>query len=148
MLERWLILCTGHVFGKSVDNLKSPCVLQSWRTRSPCFHCHRPSFLMKTGFKAQNQDKTQHESQGTGTTHRNMQHRPWSKIPLYLVAVAGMDPYSRRFTWELLRRGRAGRCTLLSTHFMEEAEHLGDRIAMLRQGKLRCCGSPLFLKSR
>lgn len=64
------------------------------------------------------------------------------------VKSIGMDPYSRRFTWELLRRGRAGRCTLLSTHFMEEAEYLGDRVAMLRQGRLRCYGSPLFLKSR
>ncbi|CAM9889128.1 unnamed protein product, partial [Hapterophycus canaliculatus] len=62
--------------------------------------------------------------------------------------TSGMDPYSRRFTWDLLRRGRAGRCTLLSTHFMEEADHLGDRVAMLRKGKLRCAGSPLFLKSR
>lgn len=67
---------------------------------------------------------------------------------LLLLLVAGMDPYSRRFTWDLLRRGRAGRCTLLSTHFMEEAEHLGDRVAMLRKGRLRCAGSPLFLKSR
>lgn len=64
------------------------------------------------------------------------------------VHHAGMDPYSRRFTWDLLRRRRAGRCTLLSTHFMEEADHLGDRIAMLRKGRLRCAGSPLFLKSR
>eukprot|EP00752_Nemacystus_decipiens_P003898 g3578.t3 len=62
--------------------------------------------------------------------------------------TSSMDPYSRRFTWDLLRRGRAGRCTLLSTHFMEEADHLGDRIAMLRKGQLRCAGSPLFLKSR
>lgn len=62
--------------------------------------------------------------------------------------TSSMDPYSRRFTWDLLRRGRAGRCTLLSTHFMEEADHLGDRVAMLRKGQLRCSGSPLFLKSR
>eukprot|EP00903_Cladosiphon_okamuranus_P005738 g5694.t1 len=62
--------------------------------------------------------------------------------------TSSMDPYSRRFTWDLLRRGRARRCTLLSTHFMEEADHLGDRIAILSKGRLRCAGSPLFLKSR
>jgi len=35
----------------------------------------------------------------------------------------------------------------MSTHFMEEADVLGDRIAILSQGKLCCCGSSLFLKT-
>ncbi|CAM9145594.1 unnamed protein product [Choristocarpus tenellus] len=62
--------------------------------------------------------------------------------------TSGMDPYSRRCTWDLIQRGRKGRCVLLTTHFMDEAEHLGDRVAMLSEGLLRCVGSPLFLKSR
>ncbi|CAM9302607.1 unnamed protein product [Discosporangium mesarthrocarpum] len=62
--------------------------------------------------------------------------------------TSGMDPYSRRYTWELIRRSRRGRCVLLTTHFMDEAEYLGDRVAMLSCGRLRCVGSPLFLKSR
>ena len=37
---------------------------------------------------------------------------------------------------------------VLTTHFMEEADTLGDRIAILSEGKLRTCGSSLFLKSR
>lgn len=41
-----------------------------------------------------------------------------------------------------------GRTILLSTHFMDEADILGDRIAIISNGKLRCVGSPLFLKSR
>lgn len=41
----------------------------------------------------------------------------------------------------------AGRTILLSTHFMDEADLLGDRIAIVSNGKLRCVGSPLFLKS-
>ena len=40
-------------------------------------------------------------------------------------------------------------CTIiLSTHFMDEADLLGDRIAILNQGQLKCSGSSLFLKSR
>lgn len=35
---------------------------------------------------------------------------------------------------------------LLSTHHMDEADVLGDRIAIISQGKLQCCGSSLFLK--
>merc|ERR1712127_227535 len=37
---------------------------------------------------------------------------------------------------------------ILTTHFMDEADMLGDRIAILAEGKLRCCGSSLFLKNR
>ena len=40
------------------------------------------------------------------------------------------------------------RTTLLTTHSMEEADILGDRIGIMAQGRLICCGSPLFLKSR
>lgn len=40
-----------------------------------------------------------------------------------------------------------GRTILLSTHHMDEADLLGDRIAIISHGKLKCCGSPLFLKS-
>lgn len=40
-----------------------------------------------------------------------------------------------------------GRTIILSTHFMDEADILGDRIAVISQGKLCCCGSSLFLKS-
>ena len=35
----------------------------------------------------------------------------------------------------------------MTTHFMDEADYLGDRIAIMSKGDLRCCGSPLFLKS-
>lgn len=39
------------------------------------------------------------------------------------------------------------RTIILSTHHMDEADMLGDRIAIIAHGKLRCCGSSLFLKS-
>jgi ABC-type multidrug transport system ATPase subunit len=59
-----------------------------------------------------------------------------------------MDPHSRRAVWGLLRAKRNGRVTLLTTHFMDEAELLSDRIAVMKEGKLQCCGSTMFLKNR
>ena len=41
-----------------------------------------------------------------------------------------------------------GRTILISTHHMDEAEMISDRIVMLHQGKLICKGSPLYLKSQ
>ena len=48
-----------------------------------------------------------------------------------------MDPFKRRHTWELLLRYKMGRTILLTTHFMDEADLLCDRIAILADGKLR-----------
>jgi ABC-type multidrug transport system ATPase subunit len=59
-----------------------------------------------------------------------------------------MDPHSRRAVWSLLRAKRNGRVTLLTTHFMDEAELLSDRIAVMKEGKLQCLGSAMFLKNR
>jgi ABC-type multidrug transport system ATPase subunit len=59
-----------------------------------------------------------------------------------------MDPYSRRSTWNMLQAARAGRVMVLTTHFMDEADILGDRIGIMAKGQLRCCGSSLFLKGQ
>ena len=69
-----------------------------------------------------------------------------SKIVLCDEPTSGMDPYSRRSIWELLRTAKRGRSIVLTTHFMDEADLLGDRIAIMAQGRLVCCGSSLFLK--
>lgn len=61
--------------------------------------------------------------------------------------TAGVDPYARRAIWDLLRKYKNGRTILLSTHHMDEADLLGDRIAIISNGELKCCGSPLFLKN-
>jgi hypothetical protein len=50
--------------------------------------------------------------------------------------------------WELLRRSKKGRTIILTTHYMDEADLLGDRIAIMAHGKVRCAGSSLFLKTR
>ncbi|GMH76285.1 hypothetical protein TL16_g07027 [Triparma laevis f. inornata] len=60
--------------------------------------------------------------------------------------TSGMDPYSRRSTWDLIRKKKEGRVVVLTTHFMDEADLLGDRIAIMSEGALRCVGSSLFLK--
>ena len=69
-----------------------------------------------------------------------------SKIVFLDEPTSGMDPYSRRFTWNVIRQHREGRVVVLTTHFMDEADLLGDRIAIMGDGQLRCCGSSLFLK--
>ncbi|KAF6026644.1 ABCA5 [Bugula neritina] len=61
---------------------------------------------------------------------------------------AGMDPKSRRHLWTLLKNKKNGRIILLSTHFMDEADILADRKAIVSKGKLRCCGSSLYLKTK
>eukprot|EP00536_Pseudo-nitzschia_multiseries_P003231 jgi/Psemu1/284283/fgenesh1_pg.48_\ len=60
--------------------------------------------------------------------------------------TSGMDPFSRRFTWNVIRQYRQNRSIILTTHFMDEADILGDRIAIMAEGQLRCIGSSLFLK--
>ncbi|HUI49450.1 MAG TPA: ABC transporter ATP-binding protein [Acidimicrobiia bacterium] len=57
--------------------------------------------------------------------------------------TAGMDPHARATTWQLVRdlRGR-GVTVLLTTHAMDEAEQLCDRVAIVTGGKLAALGSP------
>ncbi|XP_061814826.2 phospholipid-transporting ATPase ABCA1-like [Nerophis lumbriciformis] len=69
-----------------------------------------------------------------------------SKIVILDEPTAGVDPYARRGIWELLLKYKPGRTIILSTHHMDEADILGDRIAIISHGKMRCCGSSLFLK--
>ncbi|XP_062816399.1 phospholipid-transporting ATPase ABCA7 isoform X1 [Anolis carolinensis] len=71
-----------------------------------------------------------------------------SNVVILDEPTAGVDPYSRRGIWELLLKYRAGRTVILSTHYMEEADLLGDRVAIISRGRLCCCGSSLFLKTK
>ena len=58
-----------------------------------------------------------------------------------------MDPEARRGMWDVLQDMRDDRAILLTTHFMEEADVLGDRIVIMADGQVKCSGSPMFLKS-
>ncbi|CAO2641510.1 ATP-binding cassette sub-family A member 7 [Lemmus lemmus] len=69
-----------------------------------------------------------------------------SRVVILDEPTAGVDPTSRRGIWELLLKYREGRTLILSTHHLDEAELLGDRVAMVANGSLCCCGSPLFLR--
>ncbi|KAH9679355.1 ABC transporter A family member 1 [Citrus sinensis] len=69
-----------------------------------------------------------------------------SKVVILDEPTSGMDPYSMRLTWQLIKKIKKGRIILLTTHSMDEAEELGDRIAIMANGSLKCCGSSLFLK--
>lgn len=59
----------------------------------------------------------------------------------------GMDPVSRRHVWSLIQRLKLDKSIIMTTHAMEEAELLSDKIIVLEQGEIRCVGSPIQLKS-
>jgi ABC-2 type transport system ATP-binding protein len=60
--------------------------------------------------------------------------------------TAGMDPAARRTTWQLLEELRAAGVTVvLTTHYMDEAERLADRIHIIDHGRMIASGSPLEL---
>ncbi|MFF4050376.1 ABC transporter ATP-binding protein [Streptomyces chartreusis] len=57
--------------------------------------------------------------------------------------TTGLDAEGRRDTWELVRRLRDnGTTVLLTTHYLEEAEGLADRLAILHQGRIAAAGTP------
>ena len=60
--------------------------------------------------------------------------------------TAGLDPQGRRSLWEVVRAMKAeGRTTMLTTHYMDEAEALCDRLAILDHGKILRTGTPAEL---
>ena len=61
--------------------------------------------------------------------------------------TTGMDPVSRRDVWTLVQKLKKNKVVILTTHAMEEADILSDRIAVVCDGKLKCIGTPLFLKN-
>lgn len=71
-----------------------------------------------------------------------------SRVVFLDEPTSGLDPQSRRSVWELLRSFKSGRAIVLTTHYMDEADLLCDRIAIMSEGQLQCCGSSLFLKSK
>jgi ABC-2 type transport system ATP-binding protein len=57
--------------------------------------------------------------------------------------TTGFDPAARRAAWEMIRSLRSlGKTVLLTTHYLDEAEQLADRVAVLREGKIIRVGTP------
>jgi ABC-2 type transport system ATP-binding protein len=57
--------------------------------------------------------------------------------------TTGLDPQARRQVWHLIENFKtAGRTILLTTHYMDEAERLSDRVAIMNQGKIIALGTP------
>ena len=71
-----------------------------------------------------------------------------SKIVLLDEPSSGMDTTARRILWEMLKKNKNGKIIILTTHYMDEADILGDRIAIMAEGDVQCTGSSLFLKNR
>jgi ATP-binding cassette, subfamily A (ABC1), member 3 len=71
-----------------------------------------------------------------------------SKLVLLDEPTSGMDLSSRRTLWNMLKNYKQGRIIILTTHYMDEADILGDRIGIMAEGRLICLGSSLFLKNR
>jgi len=59
-----------------------------------------------------------------------------------------LDTSARRHIWEILKNFRKDRVILLTTHMMDEADFLGDRIGIMNQGKMVSLGSSVFLKNK
>lgn len=71
-----------------------------------------------------------------------------SRIVILDEPSSGLDINSRRDLWDILLLLRKEKAILVTTHYMEEAEVLGDTICILANGRLQCSGSPLELKRR
>src|SRR5439155_11414499 len=57
--------------------------------------------------------------------------------------TTGFDPAARRAAWEMIRSLRSlGKTVLLTTHYLDEAEQLADRVAVLREGRIVREGTP------
>ncbi|KAG9305342.1 hypothetical protein G9A89_007837 [Geosiphon pyriformis] len=62
--------------------------------------------------------------------------------------TTGMDPVNRRHVWRFVEKFKRGRVIILTTHSMEEADVLGDRIGVMAHGQLRALGTSIHLKNR
>eukprot|EP00871_Galdieria_phlegrea_P000584 jgi/Galph1/1526/GphlegSOOS_G203.1 len=60
----------------------------------------------------------------------------------------GLDPLSKHALWKFIEEQKPGRSILLTTHAMDEAERLCDKVGLVTEGTLQCVGDPESLKNR
>ena len=79
-----------------------------------------------------------------------MVHCPswYGAVPTHLACLQGLDPASRRNLWDVVKAGRVGRGIILTTHSMQEAEVLCDRLGIFVDGRLVCIGPPKEIAAR
>lgn len=71
-----------------------------------------------------------------------------SKVVFLDEPTSGVESCARRLIWDMLVQEKYDRTIVMSTFCMDEADLLGDRIAILANGRIQCCGSPSFLYQR
>ena len=59
-----------------------------------------------------------------------------SKVVMLDEPSSGMDTATRRKLWEMLKKNKHGKIIILTTHYMDEADVLADRIAIMSEGKI------------
>ncbi|MFN4336190.1 MAG: ABC transporter ATP-binding protein [Candidatus Nitrosocaldus sp.] len=63
--------------------------------------------------------------------------------------TTGLDPASRKQIWDMVKRLKdSGKTIVLTSHYMEEVEHLADEVAVMSKGRIVAMGSPYYIASR
>lgn len=60
--------------------------------------------------------------------------------------TTGLDPVNKRFIWSMIQKIKNDKAVILTTHSMEEADFLSDRIGVIVEGNFKCIGTPMDLK--
>ena len=71
-----------------------------------------------------------------------------SKLILLDEPTSGMDVIAKKQLWEFLKNYKDDRILILTTHSLDEAEYLGDRIGIMNEGRYICSGTSSYLKSK
>jgi len=74
----------------------------------------------------------------------------WPRLVLLDEPSTGLDPSSKRFLWDTIRASFSGysRAAILTTHYMEEADALCNRIGIMVNGAIECLGTSSHLKTK
>ena len=59
-----------------------------------------------------------------------------------------MDPIAKKSLWDFLKNYHKNKIILITTHSLDEAEYLGDKIGIMSDGQFICCGTSSYLKSK
>ena len=73
---------------------------------------------------------------------------PCNKLVILDEPSTGVDPYVRRDLWDLMLRMKKGRVVVMTTHSMEEADALADKVVVMRGGGIEVVGTSVGLKAR